>query len=118
MEHFEGSLKLAGELAPIKVAIDLTDDHIMKISADDLAIGEWTIGQVTVRALDDGFHMVADGEEIVIKTDNDPAFALVLGIRNAPTQLRRQMSDLMRYNPKFHHLDDDPTGQSGGSSKE
>jgi hypothetical protein len=107
MDHFDGSLKLAGEAAPIKVAIDLTDDNLMKISADEVEIGQWTIGQVAVRALEDGFHMIADGEEIVIRTDNDPAFALVLGIRNAPTQLRRQMSDLMRYDPRFHRLDDD-----------
>ncbi|MGH8928649.1 MAG: hypothetical protein ACRDWH_09885 [Acidimicrobiia bacterium] len=109
MDHFDGSLRLAGDDAPIKVGIDLTDDHVMKISAEEVAIGEWRIGQVAVRALDDGFHMIADGEEIVIRTDNDPAFALAMGIRNAPTQLRRQMSDLMRYDPKYHHLED-PAG--------
>jgi hypothetical protein len=54
--------------------------------------------------------MIADGEEIIIKTNNDPAFALAMGIRNAPTQLRRQMSDLMRYDPKYHRLDDDTAG--------
>jgi hypothetical protein len=107
MDHFDGSLKLAGQEAPVRVAIDLTDDQVMRITAEEIEIGEWTIGQVAVKALDDGFHMIADGEEIIIKTDNDPAFALAMGIRNAPTQLRRQMSDLMRYDPRYHRLDDD-----------
>jgi len=106
MDHFDGSLKLAGEAGAIRVAIDLTDDHVMKITANEVEIVNLTVGQVTVRALDDGFHLVADGEEIVLKTDNDPAFALMLGIRNAPTQLRRQMSDLMRYDPRFHDIND------------
>ncbi|HKY48944.1 MAG TPA: hypothetical protein VJQ79_13285 [Acidimicrobiia bacterium] len=107
MDHFDGSLKLAGNEAPVRVAIDLTDDHIMRITAEEIEIGEWTIGHVAVKALDDGFHMIADGEEIIIKTNNDPAFALAMGIRNAPTQLRRQMSELMRYDERYHHLDDD-----------
>ena len=110
MDHFDGSLKLAGQDAPVRVAIDLTDEHIMRITAEEIEIGEWTIGQVAVKALDDGFHMIADGEEIIIRTNNDPAFALAMGIRNAPTQLRRQMSDLMRYDPKYHRLDDDTPG--------
>ena len=110
MDHFDGSLKLSGNDAPVRVAIDLTDDHIMRITAEEIEIGEWTIGQVAVKAHDDGFHMIADGEEIIIKTNNDPAFALAMGIRNAPTQLRRQMSDLMRYDPKYHRLDDDTAG--------
>ena len=106
MDHFDGSLKLAGDPAAIRVAIDLTDDHVMKITADDVEIVNLTVGQVAVRALEDGFHLIADGEEIVLKTDNDPAFALMLGIRNAPTQLRKQMSDLMRYDPRFHHIEE------------
>src|SRR4026207_68493 len=107
MAHFDGSLKLAGNEAPVRVAIDLTDDHVIRISAEAIEIGEWTIGQIAVKALDDGFHMIADGEELIIRTDNDTAFALAMGIRNAPTQLRRQMSDLMRYDPAYHKLDQD-----------
>ena len=108
MAHFDGSLKLAGNEAPVRVAIDLTDDHVIRISAEAIEIGEWTIGQVSVKAQDDGFHMIADGEELIIRTDNDPAFALAMGIRNAPTQLRKQMSDLLRYDPNFHRIDSDP----------
>ena len=107
MPHFDGSLKLAGNEAPVRVAIDLTDDHVIRISAEEIEIGEWTIGQLAVKALEDGFHMIAEGEELIIKTDNDPAFALAMGIRNAPTHLRRQMSDLMRYDPAYHQLDKD-----------
>ena len=108
MAHFDGSLKLAGNEAPVRVAIDLTDDHVIRISAETIEIGEWTIEQVAMKALEDGFHMIADGEELIIRTNNDPAFALAMGIRNAPTQLRSQMSDLLRYDPTFHQIDTDP----------
>ena len=104
MDHFDGSLKLAGQDAPVRVAIDLTDDQVMRITAEAIEIGEWTIGQLAVKALEDGFHMIAEGEELIIRTNNDPAFALALGVRNAPTLLRKQMSDLLRYDPRYHDV--------------
>ena len=104
MDHFDGSLKLAGQDAPVRVAIDLTDDHVMRITAEQIEIGEWTIGQLAVKALEDGFHMIAEGEELIIRTNNDPAFALALGVRNAPTLLRKQMSDLLRYDSRYHDV--------------
>lgn len=106
MEHFNGLLRLVGDAAAVHVAIDLTEDHHMKITTDDVEIGDWKIGEVAVRAADDGFHMIADGEEIVIKTDDDPAFAIAMGIRNAPPILRKQISDRMRYDPQYHHVDE------------
>lgn len=107
MDHFDGLLRLAGDYAPpIRVMIDLTENHELKISSENVPIGEWRLGQVAIHAQDDGFHMISDGEELVITTDNDPAFAVLVGIRNAPAQLRKRMSMLMRNDPRFHHVED------------
>ncbi|HEY7563881.1 MAG TPA: hypothetical protein VIA81_03055 [Acidimicrobiia bacterium] len=106
MEHFNGSLRLVGDVAAVHVAIDLTDDHHMRITTEDVEIGQWEIGGVTVRAADDGFHMMADGEELVLKTDDDPAFAIAMGIRNAPPILRKQISERLRYDPRYHNVDE------------
>lgn len=106
MEHFEGRLRLAGEVAPVQVAIDLTDDQHLRISTDNVEIGDWTVGEVAVRAAEDGFHMLADGEELIINTNDDPAFAIAMGIRNAPPILRKQISDRLRYDPHFHEADE------------
>lgn len=106
MEHYDGLLRLAGDFSPpIKVTIDLTDERELRIGTEDIEIGQWLISQVTVRALDDGFHLLSEGEELVITTDNDPAFAVSMGVRNAPVALRRQMSALMRSDPRFHEGD-------------
>ena len=107
MEHYDGLLRLAGEFSPpIRVTIDLTDEGEMRIGTEEVEIGHWPIDQLAVKAQDDGFHVVSEGEELVITTDDDPRFAVALGIRNAPTHLRRQISALMRSDPRFHPVDE------------
>lgn len=103
MNQFNGSLRLPGEVGPgLHVLIDLTDEHHLQITAASDMIGDWPLEAVGIRAADDGFHLLAEGDEVVFRTDNDPAFALAVGLRNAPTLLRRQMSDLLRYDPVLH----------------
>jgi hypothetical protein len=103
MNQFNGSLRLPGEVGPgLHVLIDLTDEHHLQITAASDMIGDWPLESVGIRAADDGFHLLAEGDEVVFRTDNDPAFALAVGLRNAPTLLRRQMSDLLRYDPVLH----------------
>ncbi|MDP3983827.1 MAG: hypothetical protein Q8Q52_02320 [Acidimicrobiia bacterium] len=103
MPQFNGSLRMPGEMGPgLRVLIDLTDDSHLHISAAADVIGDWLLEEVGIRATDDGFHLLAEGEEVVIRTDNDPEFAVAIGLRNAPTLLRRQMSDVLRHDPKWH----------------
>ncbi|HJU51595.1 MAG TPA: hypothetical protein VJ815_04635 [Acidimicrobiia bacterium] len=103
MEHYDGLLRLAGDFSPpIRVTIDLTEEQELRIATDEIEIGAWPVDELTIRAQDDGFHLLSEGEELVITTDNDPAFAVSMGVRNAPVALRRQMSALMRTDPRFH----------------
>jgi hypothetical protein len=103
MEHYDGLLRLAGDFSPpIKVTIDLTEDQDLRIATPDLEIGEWSLAEVAIKAQDDGFHLLSDGEEMVLTTSDDAGFALAVGIRNAPVGLRKQISALMRNDPRFH----------------
>ncbi|CAN5789639.1 MAG: hypothetical protein ACR2NT_06980 [Acidimicrobiia bacterium] len=103
MEHYDGLLRLAGDFSPpIKVDIDLTDDQELRIATPDLEIGEWPLSSLAIKALDDGFHVMSEGEELVITTSDDAGFAVAVGIRNAPVNLRKQISALMRSDPGVH----------------
>lgn len=103
MEHYDGLLRLAGDFSPpIRVAIDLTDEQELRIATPDMAIGEWPLAGLAIKAQEDGFHVLSDGEELVITTSDDAGFALAVGIRNAPVHLRKQISALMRNDPRFH----------------
>jgi hypothetical protein len=89
-------LRLSGtDDPPISVVIDLTDERIA-MTAGDMEVGDWARDQVRVSAMPDGFHVRAEGEELILDVTDDARFALDLGLRNAPPILRRRMSALLR----------------------
>lgn len=96
METFDGALRLPGDRGPgLDVLIDLTDESIaVRASTGD--IGQWPRSQVRINALPDGFHLRAEGEEVILEIDDDAQFAIACGLTNAPPVLRRKMSTLLR----------------------
>jgi hypothetical protein len=96
MSAYDAQLRLSGTNdAPISVVIDLTDERIA-MTAGDIEVGDWARDQVRVSAMPDGFHVRAEGEELILDVTDDARFALDLGLRNAPPILRRRMSALLR----------------------
>jgi hypothetical protein len=96
MSAYEGVLRIEGtDEAPISVLIDLSDDRL-KMTAGDIEVADWRREEIRISALLDGFHIRAEGEEIVLDVTDDARFALDLGLRNAHPVLRRRMSALLR----------------------
>lgn len=96
MSTYEGSLRIAGDDSPpLAVTVDL-DNQRLRVSAGDSEIGDWSMSEIRVNALPDGFHLRAEGEEVLLDISDDAQFAVDLGLRTAPPHLRRRMSALMR----------------------
>lgn len=96
MSQYEGSLIMPGdEGPPLAILIDLTEERL-RINAGGAEIGDWSMSEIRVNALPDGFHLRAEGEEVLLNVDEDAQFAVDLGLTSAPPHLRRRMSALMR----------------------
>lgn len=96
MSAYEAILRIPGDNeAPLGVEVELTDERLA-VKAGDVELGDWSRDEIRVSALEDGFHIRAEGEEIVLDVTDDAQFALDLGLRNAHPSLRRRMSALMR----------------------
>ena len=96
MSAFEGQLRLAGDDAPpVGVEIDLTDER-MRVRSGEVEVANWSLRDIRVSALADGFHVRAEGEEVVLDVIEDGRFAIELGLKSAHPALRRRMSALMR----------------------
>jgi hypothetical protein len=96
MTVYGAQLRLGGsDEEPIRVMIDLTDERLA-MRAGEVEVGDWSREEIRVTALLDGFHVRAEGEEIVLDVTEDARFALELGLRNAPPILRRRMGALLR----------------------
>ncbi len=96
MTAYDARLRLDGaDEAPIQVVIDLTDDRFT-MKSGDVEVADWSRSEIRVSPLLDGFHIRAEGEEIILDVTDEARFALDLGLRNAPPLLRRRMSALLR----------------------
>lgn len=96
MAAYDARLSLQGaEDAPIRVVVDLSDDRLT-MTAGDVEVADWSREEIRVAALQDGFHVRAEGEEVVLDVTDDARFAIELGIRQAHPFLRRRMAALLR----------------------
>ncbi len=96
MSAYEALLRISGDdEPPLGVEIDLTDDRFI-VRAGDTQVGNWSRDEIRISALQDGFHLRAEGEEVILDVTDDARFALDLGLRNAHPGLRRRMAALMR----------------------
>ncbi len=96
MSAYEALLRIRGDSEPpLGVEIDLTDDRFI-VRAGDTQVANWSREEIRVSALQDGFHLRAEGEEVILDVTDDAKFALDLGLRNAHPGLRRRMAALMR----------------------
>ncbi|HEX2154159.1 MAG TPA: hypothetical protein VHL52_09280 [Acidimicrobiia bacterium] len=96
MSTFEGVLRVEGDPEPgIGVEIDLEGER-MRVTSGDVDVADWPLSDIRVLALTDGFHVRAEGEEVILEVEEDGRFAIDLGLRTAHPDLRRRMAALMR----------------------
>lgn len=91
MTCFNAGLRLPNERhSTIRVQIDLTER--LRVTSGDTLIGDWGLDEIRVNATQDGFHLRAEGETIVLDLTEDAEFAVALGLHSAPPGLARRMS--------------------------
>jgi len=92
MVDFTGVLRTRTERdTAIRVVIDLTSERL-RLRSGDTEIADWNLGDIRVNAQSDGFHIKAEGEEIILDLTEDAEFAVALGLNSAPVELARRMS--------------------------
>ena len=92
MVDFAGVLRTSTERdSAIDVVIDLTDERL-RLRSGDASIADWSLNDIRVTAQGDGFHIRAEGEEVILDLRQDAEFAVALGLRSAPVELARRMS--------------------------
>jgi hypothetical protein len=75
MTSFDARLRVVGQSGlPLGVIVDLTGDRMIVTAGRD-ALADWAVEDIKVHSLPDGFHIQAEGEEIVINVSDGPRFA-------------------------------------------
>jgi micrococcal nuclease len=85
MVKFRGRIWLARDAtAELASDIDIQGDRIRITSGDD-DIGDWVRSEIDLRARDDGVHLFAEGEELVLQSDEVGFEAALMGPPTSPT---------------------------------
>lgn len=80
MTSFDARLRLVSEPGfPLGVEIDLTGER-MVVTAGGKELADWSMREIQILAESDGFHIEAEGEEIVLNVSDDARFAEELGL--------------------------------------
>ncbi|HJR91129.1 MAG TPA: hypothetical protein VJ938_01665 [Acidimicrobiia bacterium] len=90
-----GSVRMAGDVGRgVEVHIHLEEETLTLVADGGGELGTWPLDDVGVSSKPDGFHLRLEGEEVVLRTEDDAHFALALGIAAPTNRLARQMAIL------------------------
>ena len=80
MEEFEGSVRLAGDTGTLYAVMVVTEDRLT-VSSRQHEIGNWALTDISSSLRDDGCHITAEGEELVVSVEDPKRFAEAIGPR-------------------------------------
>lgn len=92
-----GTVRLRDESGPgvaVRIAVD---DERLELTAGDESVGDWSIHEIGVHALNEGFVIRAEGEELVLISADDAGLAEEMGLVAATPRLARRVA--ARHNP-------------------
>lgn len=96
--ELDGNVKMRGDTGPgVGVRVVAEDRRIRLVSGNEL-VGDWTLPEIGITALQDGFNIKAEGEEFILHTEDDVAFAEEIGVAAASPRLARRLA--ARHNPE------------------
>lgn len=84
-----GVIRMKGDDETLSVEVVADPGHLLLLSHDDL-IGDWDVVDLGIISLNDGFSIRAEGEEMLLKTDDDVALAEELGLVTASPRMARR----------------------------
>lgn len=104
--ELEGNVRMRGDTGPgVGVRIVAEDRRIRLVSGNEL-VGDWTLPEIGITALQDGFNIKAEGEEFILHTEDDVALADEIGVAAASPRLARRLA--ARHNPEEPPASEEP----------
>jgi uncharacterized membrane protein YphA (DoxX/SURF4 family) len=87
-----GTVHMRGEAGPGVIVDVRADGPHLRLEAGEEPIGEWDVSSIGIHSLNDGFAIRAEGEEFVLRTEDDAGIALEIGIATASPRLARKLA--------------------------
>jgi hypothetical protein len=104
--ELDGNVRMRGDIGPGVAVRVLADRGRIRLVSGNELVGDWQVSQIGVNALNEGFNIKAEGEEFVLRTEDDVALAEEIGVAAASPRLARRLAS--RHNPEERALPEDP----------
>lgn len=89
---------MRGDTGPgVRVQVVADGQRLRLVSGHEL-VGDWQISDIGIVVLQEGFNIKAEGEEFVLRTEDDVALADEIGVAAASPRLARRIA--ARHNPE------------------
>lgn len=96
--EMDGNVRMRGDTGPgVRVRVLAEAGRLRLVSGNEL-VGDWMIAALGVSSLQEGFNIKAEGEEFILRTEDDVAFAEEIGVAAASPRLARRLA--ARHNPE------------------
>jgi hypothetical protein len=96
--ELDGNVRMRGDTGPgVGVRVVAQERRIRLVSGNEL-VGDWNISEIGITALQEGFSVKAEGEEFILRTEDDVALAEEMGVVTASPRLARRLA--ARHNPE------------------
>ena len=90
--ELDGNVRMRGDSSPgVSVKVIAEEGRLRLVAGNEL-VGDWSVSDIGVNALQDGFTIKAEGEEFVLRTEDDVAFATELGVTAVSPRLGRRLA--------------------------
>jgi len=96
--ELDGSMRMRGETGPGVGVRVLAENRRLRLVSGNELVGDWQVGEIGISALQDGFSIKAEGEEFLLRTEDDVALADEIGLSAASPRLARLLA--ARHNPE------------------
>ncbi len=104
--ELDGNVRMRGDTGPGVSVRVLAENGRLRLVAGNELVGDWRVSDIGISSLQEGFNIKAEGEEFILRTDDDVAFAEELGVAAASPRLARRLA--ARHNPDERELPADP----------
>lgn len=107
--ELDGNVSMRGDTGPgVGVTILAEGGRLRLVSGNEL-VGDWLVSEIGISALQEGFNIKVEGEEFILRTEDDAAFAEELGVTAVSPRLARRLA--VRHNPDEREIPWEPPPQ-------
>lgn len=105
--ELDGNVRMRGDTGPgVGVKVVAGEGRLRLISGDEV-VGDWMVDGIGINVLHEGFNIKAEGEEFILRTNDDVALAEELHVIAVSPRLARRLA--ARHNPEFEEFPPEPS---------